>query len=52
VDEDGVVCDVVTTPIGTAVFELLAHANGCGPELAHIRVATRCEVSDGCPLKI
>jgi hypothetical protein len=47
VDEDGVVCDVVTTPIGTAVFELLAHADRCGPELAHIRVAMRYEISDG-----
>jgi hypothetical protein len=38
VDEDGVVGDVVSTPIGTAVLDLLAHANGRGPELLHIGV--------------
>jgi len=36
VDEDGVVGNVVATPIGAAVLDLLAHANGRGPELLHI----------------
>ena len=36
VDEDGVVGNVVSTPIGAAVLDLLAHANGRGPELLHI----------------
>lgn len=35
-DEDGVVGDVVATPIRTAVLDLLAHANGRGPELLNI----------------
>jgi hypothetical protein len=38
VDEDGVVGNVVSTPIGAAVLDLLAHANGRGPELLHIWV--------------
>ena len=38
VDEDCVVGNVVSTPIGAAVLDLLAHANGRGPELLHIRV--------------
>lgn len=38
VDEDGVVGNVVSTPIGAAVLDLLAHANGRGPELLHIGV--------------
>ena len=37
-DEDGVVGNVVSTPIGAAVLDLLAHANGRGPELLHIGV--------------
>jgi len=36
--EDGVVCNVVAAPIGTAVLDLLAHADGRGPELLHIGV--------------
>jgi len=35
-DEDGVVGNVVATPIRTAVLDLLAHANGRGPELLNI----------------
>jgi hypothetical protein len=38
VDEDGVVGNVVAAPIGAAVLDLLAHANGRGPELLHIGV--------------
>ena len=38
VDEDCVVGNVVSTPIGAAVLDLLAHANGRGPELLHIGV--------------
>jgi hypothetical protein len=38
VDEDGVVGYVVAAPVGTAVLDLLAHANGRGPELLHIGV--------------
>ena len=37
-DEDSVVGDVVAAPIGTAVLDLLAHADGRGPELLHIGV--------------
>lgn len=36
--EDGVVCNVVAAPIGTAVLDLLAHADGRGSELLHIGV--------------
>jgi hypothetical protein len=38
VDKDGVVGNVVAAPIGAAVLDLLAHANGRGPELLHIGV--------------
>jgi hypothetical protein len=38
VDEDGVVGNVVAAPVGTAVLDLLAHADGRGPELLHIGV--------------
>jgi len=38
VDEDSVVGDVVAAPVGTAVLDLLAHADGRGPELLHIGV--------------
>jgi hypothetical protein len=38
VDKDCVVGDVVAAPIGAAVLDLLAHANGRGPELLHIGV--------------
>ena len=38
VNKDGVVGNVVSTPIGAAVLDLLAHANGRGPELLHIGV--------------
>ena len=41
-DEDSVVGDVVAAPIGTAVLDLLAHANGRGPELLHIGVPVWC----------
>ena len=37
-DKDGVVGNVVSTPIGAAVLDLLAHADGRGPELLHIGV--------------
>lgn len=49
-DEDGVVGNVVATPIGTAVLDLLAHANGRGPELLHIGMSVwrekNCERGD------
>jgi len=38
VNEDGVVGNVVAAPIGAAVLDLLAHADGRGPELLHIGV--------------
>jgi hypothetical protein len=38
VNKDGVVGNVVSAPIGAAVLDLLAHANGRGPELLHIGV--------------
>jgi hypothetical protein len=37
-DEDGVVGDMVAAPVGAAVLDLLAHADGRGPELLHIWV--------------
>jgi hypothetical protein len=37
-DEDSVVGDVVAAPVGAAVLDLLAHADGRGPELLHIGV--------------
>jgi hypothetical protein len=45
VDEDGVVGDVVAAPVGAAVLDLLAHADGRGPELLHIGVPVRVRVS-------
>jgi hypothetical protein len=38
VDENCVVGNVVAAPIGAAVLDLLAHANGRRPELLHIGV--------------
>jgi hypothetical protein len=38
VDKNCVVGNVVAAPIGTAVLDLLAHANGRRPELLHIGV--------------
>jgi hypothetical protein len=50
VDEDGVVGDVVAAPVGTAVLDLLAHADGGGPELLHIGVPVRLSVRVSCIL--
>lgn len=42
-DEDSVVGDVVAAPVGAAVLDLLAHADGRGPELLHIGVPVFCQ---------
>jgi hypothetical protein len=45
VDQDSVVGDVVATPIGTTVTDLLAHAQGSGLELLHIGMAVALSIS-------
>lgn len=54
VNEDGVVGDVVAAPIGAAVLDLLAHANGRGPELLHIGMPVRedGQRTESVPLKV